>query len=141
MRIVATEDAATLIAARGGHLWVWLDPHTWVGGTVFTYLQTAFEAPGASRATRRLRAARRSHRFHDFEGDGYVVHLEYGRFGEPDELHLEAKRWPKRRIDAFWNGAIFAGEDIPPPDRWDEDPPGTLAKRAARRRSRQAPDG
>jgi hypothetical protein len=118
VKIVASEAAVALIRERGGRLWVWLDPHTWVGGTTFTYLQSAFEQPGTSRATRRLRAARRPHRFHVFEGDGYEVHLAYGTFGPPEELHLEAKRWPKRRVDAYWNGAVFAGEDIPPPSGW-----------------------
>jgi hypothetical protein len=127
-KLVSSDAAIALIRERGGRLYVWLDPHTWMGGTVYTYLQTAFEAPGTSRATRRLRAARRRHRFHVLEGDGYEVHLEWGRFGPPDELHLEAKRWPRRRVDAYWNGAVFAGEDIPPPDRWDDDPPGRPAK-------------
>ena len=133
-KLVASDAAAELIRDRGGRLWVWLDPHTWMGGTVYTYLQTAFESPGASRATKRLRAARRPHRFHVLEGEGYEVHLEWGSFGPPEELHLEAKRWPRRRIDAYWNGAVFAGEDIPPPDRWGEEPPGV----ADRRRSRGA---
>ena len=130
--LVASDAAVALIRERGGRLYVWLDPHTWMGGTVYTYLQTAFELPGTSRTTKRLRAARRPHRFHVLEGDGYEVHLEWGRFGEPDELHLEAKRWPRRRVDAYWNGAVFAGEDIPPPDRWDEEPPGVAARRRAR---------
>jgi hypothetical protein len=118
MKIVASEEAASYLRDHGGKLWVWLDPHAWVGGTVYTYLQTALEPPGASRATRRLRAARRSHRFHAFEGEGFEVHLEYGRFGPPEELHLELKRWPRRRVDAYWNGAVFVGDDIPPPSQW-----------------------
>ena len=130
--LVSSDAAAALIRARGGRLWVWLDPHTWMGGTVYVYLQTAFEPPGASRATKRLRAAHRPHRFHVLEGDGYEVHLEWGRYGPPEELHLVAKRWPRRRVEAYWNGAVFAGEDIPPPDRWDEEPPGVTAKRRAR---------
>ena len=116
MEIVASEAAAGFIRARGGRLWVWLDPHTWVGGTVYTYLQTATEPPGASKATRRLRAARRAHRFHVFEGEGSEIHFEYGTFGPPAELHLELKRFPKRRVEAYWNGAVFVGDDIPPPE-------------------------
>jgi hypothetical protein len=137
-RIVASEAAAELIRERGGRIWVWLDPHTWMGGTLYVYLQSAFEAPGDSRRTRRLRAARRPHRFHVLEGEGYEVHLEWGSFGPPEEVHLEVKRWPKRRVEAYWNGAVFAGEDIPPPDRWDEDPPGVAAKRQARSRRPEA---
>ncbi len=117
MEIVASDAAAAFIRDRGGRLWVWLDPHTWVGGVVYTYLQTATESPGASRATRRLRAARRAHRVHVFEADRLEINFEYGRFGPPQELHLELKRFPKRRVEAYWNGAVFVGDDIPPPDR------------------------
>jgi hypothetical protein len=118
MKIVASEEAAAYIRAHGGKLWAWLDPHTWVGGTVYAYLQTALEPPGASKATKRLRAARRPHRFHVHQGDGFEVHLEHARWGPPEELHLELKRFPRRRVDAYWNGAVFAGEDIPPPSGW-----------------------
>jgi hypothetical protein len=126
MEIVASEAAAGFIRDHGGRLWVWLDPHTWVGGVVYTYLQTAPEPPGATRKTRRLRAARRSHRFHIFEADGFEIHFEYGRFGPPRELHLELKRFPKRRVEAYWNGAVFVGDDIPPPERKAQpgEPPG-----------------
>jgi len=117
MEIVASDAATGFIRERGGRLWVWLDPHTWVGGVVYAYLQTATEPPGASRRTRRLRAARRPHRFHVFEGDGYEIHFEYGRFGPPRELHLELKRFPKRRVEAYWNGAVFVGDDIDHPER------------------------
>jgi hypothetical protein len=118
VKIVASEEAVAFIRDHGGSVWVWLDPHTWVGGTVYTYLQAALERPGASRRTKRLRAARRPHRFHRFDADGFVIQFEYGRWGPPEELHLELKRWPRRRIEAFWNGAIFAGDDIPPPSEW-----------------------
>lgn len=118
VKIVASDDAAAFIRSNGGTLWVWLDPHTWVGGVAYTYLQCATEPPGATKATRRLRAARRSHTFHRYEAEGYAVEFAYGTFGEPEELHLELKRIPKRHVEAYWNGAVFVGEDIPPPDQW-----------------------
>ena len=114
VKIIASEDAVAFIRDHGGTLWVWLDPHTWVGGTVYTYLQCATERPGTSKATRRLRAARRPHRYHAYEREGIRVQFAYGMFGEPEELHLELKRWPKRRVEAYWNGAVFVGDDIPP---------------------------
>jgi hypothetical protein len=117
VKIVASDEAADFICRNGGRLWVWLDAHTWVGGMVYVYLQSALEPPGATKATRRLRAARRAHRFHVFEGEGFEVHLEYGTFGPPEELHLELKRFPRRRVEAYWNGAVFVGDDIPPPSR------------------------
>jgi hypothetical protein len=132
VKIVASDAAAGLIRERGGAVWAWLDPHTWVGGTVYVYLQTAFERPGATRATRRLRAARRPHRFHVFEGEGFEVHLAYGSLGPPEELHLEAKRWPRPRVEAYWNGAVFAGEDIPPPSGWKGESPRALWKASRR---------
>jgi hypothetical protein len=114
VRVIASEDAAAFIRDNGGTLWVWIDPHTWLGGMVYTYLESAMERPGTSRRTRRIRSARRPHTFHPYEHDGYTVQFAYGTFGEPEELHLELKRWPKQRVEAFWNGAIFVGDDIPP---------------------------
>ena len=118
VEIVASPEAADHIRAHGGTLWVWLDPHTWVGAMVYTYLQCATEYPGSTRATKRLRAARRSHVFHTYEAEGFTVEFEYGIFGPPQELHLAMKRIPKRRVEAYWNGAVFVGEDIPPPAEW-----------------------
>ena len=84
------------------------------GGSVYTYLACATERPGTTKATRRIRSARRPHRFHAYDHQGYTVHLAYGMFGEPEELHLAVKRFPKRRVEAYWNGAVFVGDDIPP---------------------------
>ena len=38
----------------------------------------------------------------------------FGRYGEPAELHLELARFPRRHLKAYWNGAVFVGDDIPP---------------------------
>jgi hypothetical protein len=114
VKIIASQEAGRFIREHGGTLWVWLDPHTWVGGTIYTYLQSATERPGTTRATKRLRAARRAHVYHPYEHEGYTVQLAYGTFGEPEEIHLALKRWPKRKVEAYWNGAIFVGDDIPP---------------------------
>jgi hypothetical protein len=118
VKIVASEAASAFIREGGGCLWVWLDPHPWLGGSVYVYLQAALEPPGASRATRRFRSARRPHRFERVEADGFEVLLDPGAWQAPEELHLELKRWPRRRVEAYWNGAVFAGDDIPPPARW-----------------------
>jgi hypothetical protein len=115
VKVVASDGAAEHIRDHGGKIWVWLDPHRGMGGQGYIYLQAAMERPGATKATRRLKAARRPHRFTPFEAEGFEVLLDPGRFAPPEELHLELKRFPKRRVDAFWNGAIFVGEDIPPP--------------------------
>jgi hypothetical protein len=117
LKIVASSAAAEFIRSNGGSVWVWLDPHAFVGGG-YVYLHAAVESPGASRATRRYRSARRPHRFEEVDADGFIVHLDRGRLRPPQELHLALKRWPKRRVEAYWNGAVFAGDDIPPPSEW-----------------------
>jgi hypothetical protein len=113
VKIVSTPEADAFIRERGGKLWVWLDPHGGLGGPAVIYLIAATEPPGASKATRRLRSARRPHRFHATQGDGYEVKFDHGKFDAPQELHLVLKRFPKRRIDAFWDGKIFVDADLP----------------------------
>jgi hypothetical protein len=82
------------------------------------YLLAATEPPGTSRATRRFRSARRPHRFRTYPAEGFEVLFDRGKLEVPEELHLVLRRFPKPRVDAFWNGAIFAGEDVPPPSEW-----------------------
>lgn len=113
MRIVSTVEADAFISDHGGTLWVWLDAHGGLGGPATIYLLTATERPGTSKATSRLRSARRPHRFETFEGDGYRILFDHGKFDAPAELHLELKRFPRRRIDAFWDGKIFVDADLP----------------------------
>ena len=113
VRIVSTADADAFIRDQGGKLWIWLDPHGGLGGPATIYLLTAAERPGTSKATRKIRSARRPHRFTAFEGDGYTLLFDHGKFAAPNELHLELKRFPKRRIDAFWDGKIFVDADLP----------------------------
>ena len=45
-----------------------------------------------------------------------MVHHDLGR-ELPDELHLDLKGWRKgtRRLEAYWNGSVFAGPAIPKP--------------------------
>lgn len=59
-----------------------------------------------------MRSSRLAHQFTSFEADGLEVLLSGGRYGTPDELHLELARWPKRHVKAYWNGAVFVGDDI-----------------------------
>jgi len=113
VRIVSTPEADLFIKENGCKLWIWLDPHGGLGGPALIYLLTATERPGTSKATRKLRSARRPHRFKTFEGDGYTILFDHGKFDSPDELHLEFKRFPRRRVDAFWDGKIFVDADLP----------------------------
>ena len=119
-----TDDAtAQHIRDQGGQVWVWLDTHPFPGGG-YQDLLAATEVPGSGRATRRYRSARRRHRFSPYPGEGFEVLFDYGGLEPPEELHLALKRFPKGRVAAFWNGARFAGQDIPPPDEWGGEVPG-----------------
>jgi hypothetical protein len=117
VEIIASHEALEFVRGTGGRLWVWLDPHGGLGSP-YIYLMTATEPPGATKATRRLRSARRPHRFRTYPVQDVDILLDAGRLEPQQELHLELKRFPRRRVEAYWNGAIFVGEDIPPPDQW-----------------------
>ena len=67
----------------------------------------------ASRARPSASAARDdSHRFTEFPADGFELWCDFGKFDPPEELHLVLRRFPKR-LEAFWNGAIFVTDDLP----------------------------
>jgi len=116
VKIVTSEKAAAFIRERGGEVWVWLDPRRGLVGS-YVWLEAHCEAPGSSRRSSFTRSSRRGHRFRRTEGADIVVHYDVGRLHPPEELHLDVKGWRKRtqRLEAYWNGSIFAGDDIPPP--------------------------
>jgi hypothetical protein len=118
MKIVTSPKAAAYIAEHGGSVWVWLDPHRGLVGS-YIWLEAHAEPPRASRKTKFTRASRRPHRFNELEHDGMTVHYDFGRMDLPEELHFDLKGWRKgtRRLEAYWNGMVFVGDDIPPPDR------------------------
>jgi hypothetical protein len=112
VKILEVGDVAGFVEANGGKLWIWLDPHGGLGGPALIYLNAATERPGSTRATSRIRSARRPHRFRTYERDGYKMLFDTGAFDPPEELHLVVKRFPKRHVEAFWNGAIFVDDEI-----------------------------
>ena len=93
---------------------MWLDPHRCVVGS-YVYLDAATEPPGTSRKTKFTRASRRPHRFRRFDVDGFELRFDPGRLDPPEELHVDVKGWRNKRIEAYWNGCVFAGEDVPAP--------------------------
>jgi hypothetical protein len=116
MRLVVSERAAAYIAERGGSAWVWLDPHrVWVGSHI--YLEAHAEPPRTSRRTSFTRSSRRPHRFESMSAEGITLHYAFGRQKPPEELHLDRKGWRRgtHRLEAYWNGSIFVGDDIPAP--------------------------
>jgi hypothetical protein len=114
VKIVSSPGAVDHIRAQGGHLWVWLDPHRCLVGS-YTYLDAATEPPGTSRKTKFTRASRQPHRFSKVDAEGFQVYFDPGRLDPPEELHIALKGWKNKRIEAYWNGCVFAGEDVPAP--------------------------
>jgi len=116
MRIVTTPRATEYIQEQGGSVWVWLDPHRGLVGS-HVWLEAHPEPPRSSRRTKFTRASRRPHGFRRIEQDGIVVNYDFGNMNEPEELHLDRKGWRKgtHRLEAYWNGSVFVGDDIPPP--------------------------
>jgi len=116
VRIVTSRRADAYIRERGGKVWVWLDPHRGLVGS-YVWLEAHCEPPRTSLKTKFTRASRRPHRFTQLEQDGLVLHHDFGRMEPPEELHLDRKGWRKgtHRLEAYWNGSVFVGDDIPPP--------------------------
>jgi hypothetical protein len=115
MRLVVSERARAFIAERGGGVWVWLDPRRGLVGS-YVWLEAHPEPPRTSRRSSFTMSSRRPHRFHRLDADGVTLHYDFGRLDEPEELHLDVKGWRRgtRRLEAYWNGVIFAGPDVPP---------------------------
>jgi hypothetical protein len=116
MKIVATTPALEFIRRRGGEVWVWLDPRRGLVGS-YVWLEAHAEPPGGSRRSSFTRSSKRPHRFKVQQGGDFDVHYDWGRLDPPEELHFDVKGWRKgsRRLEAYWNGCVFVGEDIPPP--------------------------
>jgi hypothetical protein len=116
MKIVTTAAADAHIAERGGKVWVWLDPRRGLVGS-YIWLEAHCEPPRSSRRSTFTRSSRRPHRFKVLEGAGIELHYDFGRMKPPDEVHLDVKglRNKTKRLEAYWNGSVFAGPDIPAP--------------------------
>ena len=116
MKIVTSPKADAFIRERGGKVWVWLDPRRGLIGS-FVWLEAHTEPPRSSRRSSFTRSSRQPHRFRKLESDRIEVHYDWGRLDPPDELHLDVKGWRSgtRRLAAYWNGCVFAGEDVPAP--------------------------
>ena len=117
MKVVVTPKARAFIAERGGSVWVWLDPRRGMVGS-YVWLEAHCEPPRTSRRSRFTRSSRRPHRFQQTEGDGVTVHYDFARMPPPEELHVDVKgiRKGTRRVEAYWNGSVFVGKDVPAPD-------------------------
>ena len=95
MRVVlAREEVADLIRARGGRLYVWTDTHHCCSGST-TLLRTG-PAPADGR------------QFDRFASEGFELWFDPGSLAPPDELHLDVKGLRRKRVEAYWNGCAFA---------------------------------
>jgi hypothetical protein len=92
VRVVASEPALELIAEQGGRLYVWPQKARCCGG--LTTLVTACEPP-PGKEFRRAETC-----------DRFELYLPAGLAPLPDELHVEAHRFP-RRIESYWNGCAW----------------------------------
>ena len=92
MRIVVSSSASELISERGGRLFVWVTRNrSCVGGT---RLQTA-TSPPAGKEFRRVEWST------EFE-----LYLPRTLTQFPEELHIEARRFP-RRVESYWDGLAW----------------------------------
>ena len=92
MRLVVSRPASDLTAEQGGRLFVWVTRNgSCVGGT---RLKTA-TSPPAGKEFRRLESSA------DFE-----LYLPLFLTRLPDELHVEARRFP-RRVESYWDGCAW----------------------------------
>jgi hypothetical protein len=117
-KVVLSPKARAWVDERGGEVWVWLDPRRGLVGS-YIWLEAHCDPPGATRRTRFTRSSRQPHRFRTLRHDGITVHHDWGTLDPPDEVHFDVKGWRRRtrRLEAYWNGCVFAGDDVPPPAR------------------------
>jgi len=96
MNVVVGPGVRELVRERGGRLFVWLERPRCCGGGA-TYLSTGDERPAEP------------HRFRRTYVDGFELSFDGGRLGDPEELHLELRGRRRMRVEAYWNGCVFAG--------------------------------
>ena len=92
MRVVASEEARRYVADHGGLLFVW--PRSSACCRSVTWLDSATE-PDPSRTFRRV--AR----------NGMEVWAPVGLVRLPAELHVEVRRFLRRRVEAYWDGCAW----------------------------------
>ena len=92
MRVVASEEARRYVAERGGRLYVWLSSSACCHSV--PRLDSSTE-PKSDRDFRRVAAE-------DFE-----VWVPQKLMRLPSELHVEVHRFPRRRVEAYWDGCVW----------------------------------
>jgi hypothetical protein len=91
---MADAEVVSLVRERGGRLYVWTEARRCCGGGM-KYLSTGTE-PARGREFRRV------------DVDGFALLFDAGRMGPPDELVLDVRGRRRKRVEAYWNGCVFA---------------------------------
>ena len=92
MRVVVSDSAAELVGERGGRLYVWPKKSRCCGG--LTRLRSRESAPPGVEFRR------------VDECGPFELYLPSALERRPDELHVEARRFP-RRVEAYWDGCAW----------------------------------
>jgi hypothetical protein len=94
MKVLATADVRSHVRDRGGMLFVWVKKRRPIRGAL-RFLITSTEPPPNALEWQRV------------EAKGFLVFLPPG-LRPPHELHLVVKGLLRRRVEAFWEGCVFA---------------------------------
>ena len=93
MQLVASPDAVDYVRQRGGRLFVRTRSKRCCSGAV-SWLETSTE-PAEGREFRRIPT------------EGFELYLSRGLRRLPEELHVEVRRFPRRHVEAYWNGCAW----------------------------------
>ena len=96
MRVIASESARRYVSEHGGRIYVWPQAARCCRGTEF--LRSGTEP-------------RRGHEFRRVADDGLEVYFPADLRELPEELHLELRRFARRRVEAYWNGLAWWARD------------------------------
>jgi hypothetical protein len=101
VKVLADPEVVEFIRDRGGYLFVWIDRLAF--SQYVTYVEASTQSPGADHEFRRL------------SGGGFELLIDAGGADLPDELHLDIKGWPTKRVRAYWNGQNYLHDHPAPP--------------------------
>lgn len=94
MRVVANPEVGDLVRERGGRLFVWTDRRRCCGGGI-TFLRAGTEPA-------------RGHEFGRVDVEGFDLFVDVGPSGGPDQIGLDVKGWRTKRVEAYWDGCVYA---------------------------------
>jgi len=93
MKVIAPPAVASFAREHGGRMFVWTKRLRCCAKV--TFLQASSEPPD-ERPFRRV------------DAEGFELWLSAPGFEPPDELHLEVRGRRKPRVEAYWNGCVYA---------------------------------